>query len=416
MTLRALRLLPLLLLAAGVCALPATAASVQVNAGALDHFRVTVAGTPLAGEPFTVRIEAVDAFDNLLTDYAATGRGVRVSVIGRGTVNPVSVEAGQFGGGIATLAVTHPVAEAVTVRVMEREGRARGESGSIVVKPGVIDHFRLTVPALARAGEAFPATITAFDRFNNLLTDYDARYRGVALTPGGVGKLTPALVPAAQFSNGSAAVQLTYDIAEAVTITVRDQERPASALSSPVQMQAGPLAKLQVIAPRAGVAGAAFRIALEAKDAFGNTILDYATSGRGVELSGSGAGRLTPQTVEAGQFRQGVAFVTLSYTGADNVVLSVRDRGSRGVTGTSEPVAFAAGALGSFAVEAPETAEAGVPFTVKVTAADVYGNVIRDFSRSGQTVLLRHSGALPEAKTPVAADAFVDGVTSVPLT
>lgn len=405
-----------LLLALALCAAPLAAETVRVAPGALDHFRVIVSGTPAAGEPFTVRLEAVDAFDNLITDYAATGNGVRVSVVGRGTVTPVTVDAGQFSGGVARLSVTHPVAEAVTVRVMERDGRARGESTAITVRAGSIDHFDVAVPALARAGEPFALVLTARDRFNNLITDYADRFRGVALTADGAGKLTPPLVAASQFVDGTARVQVSYDAAEELNISVRDQERPAAGRSTPVRVTAGPLARFAVIAPRAGVAGAAFRVALEAKDAFGNTVTDYATRGRGAELSGSGSGRLEPLFVSPDQFRNGVAFATLAYTGSDNVIITASERGQRAVSGASEAIAFTAGALGSFTVEAPETAEAGIPFTVRVQAADVYGNIIRDFARGGQTVVLRHSGSLPEAETEIAAGQFIDGMASVSVT
>lgn len=410
---RASRALALLLVLA---ALPAGAASVQVGAGALDHFRVTVPATTLAGEAFSVRLEAVDAFDNLVADYAATGRGALVTVVGRGMPTPVNIEPGQFSGGIATLEVTYPIAEAVVVKVAERGGRARGESGGLTIRPGPADHFTTAVPVLARAGEPFTMTITAYDRFNNLVTDYAARAHGVALTTSGLGKLTPALVAGGMFINGVATVQVSYDMAEALVITVRDQERPAGAQSAAVQVRAGALAKFVVMAPRAGTAGAPFRIALEAKDSYGNTVTDYATLGSGVELSGNGAGRLAPLFVNPDQFRQGVAFVTMSYTGMDNFIISARERNLRAVTGASEALVFTAGALGAFTVEAPAAAVAGEPFTVKITVADAFGNVIRDFSRSGQIVRLRHGGTVPEAEQVLAAGRFIDGVAAVSVT
>ena len=54
----------------------------------LDHFLVQAPQGAIAGEGFTLTITAQDAFDNVITDYALSGKGVSISTDGVGKVSP----------------------------------------------------------------------------------------------------------------------------------------------------------------------------------------------------------------------------------------------------------------------------------------------------------------------------------------
>src|SRR5205807_2419776 len=116
-------------------------------------------------------------------------------------------------------------------------------------------------------------------------------------------------------------------------------------------------------------AGTPFSFTVTAQDQFNNTATGY----NGIvhfTSSDGGAGLAVPAdyTFTAGDsgvqaFTNGVTFVT-----AGNQTFTATD--SPSITGTSNPITVNAAAATHFAVSAPATALAGIPFSFTVTAQD----------------------------------------------
>jgi len=388
------------------------AETVRVTSGTLDHFIATVLESPEAGKPFSVRVEAVDAFDNLITDYNISGSGINLAVLGQNPGAVQNIEASLFQGGAVVVDVSYAVAEDIIIRVVERDGRANGTSQMFTVRPGPVDRFAVSAPPAVQAGEIFTAAIVAYDRFNNVVTDYAQRARGITLETSGVGNVFPSTVSAREFINGRLVMGFKFDTAEELRLVIRDQELPVSSTSSPLRVSSGTLNRFVVTVPRAGQAGLPVTVAVEAKDVFGNTVHNYAEVGRGVELTCNGVGRVQPDFVNPDDFNQGVAFVTVTYTRAESIMIFAGERG-REISGASGNISFQAGELASFEVEVPAEAEAGTAVKVLLRAVDAFGNTLRLYDRVGTPVRLQHNGSLPTGEQKIAPTAFIDGIATV---
>ncbi len=193
-------------------------AGIQVNPAALDHFTVLGPKAAVAGEKFIVLISAYDAFENPVTGYQAQGDGIALRASGTGVLAPAVVTAKEFSNGQARVTLTYTKAEALRISAREQNREAGGESDAILVAPGDPDHFRVSTPAEAVAGEGFPAQIEALDRFSNLIEDYDLRGLEVLLSTDGRGQISPASVSPAAFVRGKAAVNLLYNRAESFSV------------------------------------------------------------------------------------------------------------------------------------------------------------------------------------------------------
>ena len=137
-------------------------------------------------------------------------------------VSPYGTAADHFVNGVARVSVSYDKAQTITLTCKEEMGEAKGESALLTIKPASLDHFLLSTAPTAVAGKKFQATVTVYDSFENIITDYAQKGQGVLLTTRGKGSLSPAFVPASQFQNGVAKMELAYDKAEPITIEVKE--------------------------------------------------------------------------------------------------------------------------------------------------------------------------------------------------
>ena len=91
-----------------------------VAPGKIDHFIITTPSAGTAGEPFKVKIEARDAYNNLINDYSRRGRGVAITTNGAGMIKPEIVLPSSFREGIAEIFFSYDKAESFTIVAGER--------------------------------------------------------------------------------------------------------------------------------------------------------------------------------------------------------------------------------------------------------------------------------------------------------
>lgn len=192
---------------------------IEVSPAALDHFSLKTPAEAEAGKPFQATITAFDRFGNQVERYGASGRGVEVTSSGGAQAEPSYVAPSDFVKGSATVAVTYTKAEDITLTVAEKDGNQRGKSTRISVRPSAPDHFKVHTPDEATTGETFRLKIEAYDRFENLIKDFDRTGGDVYLRASGSGKLTPEVVAAKEFVDGVATVDAHYDKAESIAIS-----------------------------------------------------------------------------------------------------------------------------------------------------------------------------------------------------
>lgn len=193
-------------------------AEIEIGPAPLHHFIVQGPKAVIAGEEFLVTFAAMDRNENLVTAYSTRGDGIIIHPSGSGLLEPTTVGAKDFRDGQAKVKVRYPVAGSLKITAREMNGDMSGSSESIAVVAGEPDHFIVTSPEEAVAGETFPVGIEAFDRFGNLIEDYDLRGLEVYLSTDGTGKIEPSSVSPASFSKGKAKINITYNKAESFSV------------------------------------------------------------------------------------------------------------------------------------------------------------------------------------------------------
>ena len=151
-----------------------TTHDVEFIPGVLDHFNVVGHSDPIiAGTQDSITVTAVDQFNNTLPTYLGT---VTFSSDDPQAVLPPDYTFLPGDAGIHTfvngieLRTTgdHYVEVAHTLDLLKN-----GQQSNITVLPAAIDHFSVTgVADPTTADDTHTVTVTAFDQFNNIKTDY----------------------------------------------------------------------------------------------------------------------------------------------------------------------------------------------------------------------------------------------------
>jgi hypothetical protein len=191
---------------------------VEIGPAPLHHFVVQGPKAAVAGEKFTLVLSAMDMNENVVTGYQTQGDGVLLTPSGDGLLEPTAVRAKEFRSGQAKVSVSYTTAGSLRVTGREMNRDLGGTSEPITIVAGEPDHFVVTTPQEAVAGETFPVEIAALDGFNNGIVDYDLRGLEVYLSTDGTGTISPSSVSPSAFSNGKATVEISYSKAESFSV------------------------------------------------------------------------------------------------------------------------------------------------------------------------------------------------------
>jgi hypothetical protein len=193
-------------------------AEVEIKPAPLHHFVVQGPKAAVAGEQFTLVLSAMDLNENVVTNYQTQGDGVHLTASGDGLLDPPTVQAKEFRSGQAKVGVSYTSAGSLVVTAREMNRDMSGKSEPVLIVAGEPDHFVVSTPQEAVAGETFPIEVAALDRFNNLIEDYDLRGLEVYLSTDGTGVIAPSSVSPASFSGGKAKVNIAYSKAESFSV------------------------------------------------------------------------------------------------------------------------------------------------------------------------------------------------------
>lgn len=403
---------------------------VDVRPGAVFSVKVTGPREARVGEPFDVTIELSDRFGNPLTDYDRVGAEI---VLGQGVSGGVGVfepsrlSPSLFTQGRATIRVRYSQSE--NVAIVANAGDVRGRSAGFTVHAGALHAFKVTAPARqVPAGEPFSVAIEAVDALGNTIIDYDRTGMVVTLKTTGLGQLEPSTVPPTAFQQGIALVNVRYTQAEKVGIVAQDPSGAKRGESvDRVDVVGGRLGRFEIIPAENARAGAPLAVQIVGYDIYGNLVKNYAGRTMRLVLNAADAapqGSATPQAsmtsiqtpnLSASSFIDGFALVSVTPVKAGPLVVQVVDEYS-GAGGRSAAVRVRPGVVASYGVRAPETVSAHEPFEVELTAVDRFGNVIDDYDRTGDGLVVSASGLGSVAPAAIAASAFQSGVARVKFT
>ncbi|MBF0557775.1 MAG: hypothetical protein HQL08_03230 [Nitrospirae bacterium] len=206
---------------------------IEINSGAVNSFKLFAPKDVIAGEPFEVSIVAVDRFNNVVINYSAVGSGVSITSTGRLKPFPPSIPAYEFVSGQAKVDLRYDIAEDIAIVATENIKGQKGATETIRVTSPVPERYEVTTPESALAGQKFKLKVTVFNQLNHVIKNYNLVGPDVLLTSSGSGTLVPNKIPASEFVDGNAIVEVQYNKSEAFSIVASSAK--TSTPSSPVQ-------------------------------------------------------------------------------------------------------------------------------------------------------------------------------------
>lgn len=202
-----------------------TSENIIVKNGPLYSFRLLHPKEIIAGEPFDFFIVPVDRFGNLVSNYSSMGNGVAITSSGKEKPYPSNIPANEFAAGQVKVALRYDGAETVKIKVTEIGGSQSGESENIIFVPPTVDRFDIITPDSVVAGQKFKIKIIAYNQISHIMKNYNLVGTDVQLSTTGTGNLMPNRIPASEFVNGIAIVDVQYNKSESFEI-VANAEKP----------------------------------------------------------------------------------------------------------------------------------------------------------------------------------------------
>ena len=340
-----------------------------------------------------VTVQAEDAYGNDLTTGGATVTITQLS--GTGTIGLVV----DNGDGTYTATVTAPTTTGSGVFVATlngdpvQNGTASQAQATVNYVPGPLDHFGFaTDGGTQTAGSPFTVTVTAYDAYGNVETDYVGPATLSAST--GDGTVSPASI---DFVNGVAAPDVTLTKADDDVSLVVSDGLVSSDSDSPISVSpAAADAGSAMLAPTSSSITAdgtsTQNVTVQAEDAYGN---DLTTGGATVtitQLSGTGTIGLV---VDNGDGTYTATVTAPTTTGSGVFVATLNgDPVQNGTASQAQAtVNYVPGPLAKFAISIASTQADGVALTGTdtVTAQDAYGNTVTGYDASADHVMITAS-------------------------
>ncbi len=193
-----------------------------------------------------------------------------------------------------------------------------GKSNIIEIVNGEVYGFIVEAPNEVVVDEPFDITITAIDKFKNVVKDLSLQKEKVIIEARGKGYIFPSELSTHAFSNGIARISLRYDRPEEIRINVKvfreDNIKGESDVISVIPPQ---IKKFHVVTPDTIITGQKFKAKIIAYNHLDKVMSNYNKYGKNVLLMSTGSGTLTPNRLHAKAFVNGVAVVELIYDKAE---------------------------------------------------------------------------------------------------
>ncbi|HEX9971735.1 MAG TPA: hypothetical protein VGD14_06655, partial [bacterium] len=324
--------------------------------------------------------------------FSASGSGTTITVQRDSTGLPV---AGNTAVGIKVGVIGNQTVAAsnysVTIESQLKNGTVidSGTSSTFSITHNVLASFQLDPILTQTAGNSFGITITAKDKYNNIVSSF--------LNTASLSDLTGTIAPqtTTSFTSGAwnGSVQITKTHASN-KITASSQDKAGT--SNTFIVNPGSLHHFTfetISSPQ--TAGTLFNIIIKAQDSYGNTVTGFTSS---ATLSDN-TGTMSPTTT--------TAFILGQWSG--NISITKKQKDVR-ITATSSSISnqsnqfnVQAGNVDHFVVENISSQTAGIPFLIEVKAKDIFNNQVDQFE---ETVNLSD---LTGTITPAVSDSFATG-------
>lgn len=300
-------------------------ATVQVAAGPATSLAASAPSSSTAGQVISVLISASDAYGNAAAGYRGT---VHFTSSDAQAVLPGDYAFTAGDAGSHSFSVTLNTTGVQTVTAQDTVKPSLIAASGTNVTPGSAARITVTAPASAGSGQAFSATVTAYDAESNVATGYAGTVHFTSSDPQAT---LPADYTFVGGDNGAHMFSVTMVTSGEQTLTATDAGNSFTG-GAAVQVDAGAAAHLGLVAPGFATAGYASSVTVTATDSHGNVASGYTGT---VHFTSSDPQAALPADytfvpADAGSH----AFtVTLSTPGSQSV--TVTDTLTSGLTATS---------------------------------------------------------------------------------
>ncbi|MBN2030455.1 hypothetical protein JW824_09440 [bacterium] len=366
----------------------------NIDPAGVDHFVISSISDQATGLPFAITVTAQDAYNNTATGFSGSGSTVDITHDGgAGSIDPdVS---GDFSNGVWSGSITISQTQTDDQITVTRSGGGTetGISNTFDVTPISVDHFEFDpITSPQTTGSGFLVTITAEDANNNTVTSFVQTANLMDET----GTNTPQQVT---FTGGTwtGPVTITQSFSnDSLTVTSVGKSGVSNAFNvNPASVSTFEIATIS--SPQ--ISGTNFNIRITAKDPYGNTATGFVGT---VTITIRDATSTISQTT-SGTFSSGTRTQTVTITQArSDVWITVND--GFGHTGTSNFFNMMHGALNRFTIGSIAAQATGVPFSITITARDLYNNTVTGFT--GQVTISDLTGTI----SPTPSGLFTNGV------
>lgn len=398
-----------------IFALPALAYSgeIIVRPGTFDHFNISLPEKIVAGEEAALKLQAADALNNNIPNFAETRKVFQATVTGSAVIKPSSFDSAAFVNGVMSIIITGKTAETVTLAITESSSLIPVFSKELSIQPGKLSSLSVKGPRKAVAGEKFELQITAKDAFGNVGSE-PVYSKDLNILAKGTSEPKIDMTMSPEFRNGSGFATVVAEKTGSLTVEVKDMLTGSFGVSDKIDIVSGPLHSFKILHPKEVIAGEAFDFSVIAVDSFDNPITNYPSIGKGIEISSSGKLKPFPSNIPAYAFVNGQARVSLRYDAPETVTLNVSEIGGR-QSGDSDSIAFISPVIERLDVMTPGSVVAGQKFKVKITAYNQLSHIIRNYNLVGHDVLLTTTGTGALMPDRIPPSEFINGVAIVDL-
>lgn len=350
-------------------------ATIAVNGQPANHFLVGGPPSVVSGTPFDVGVSALDPYGNVDTNYTGTvtfvSTDTAAGVVLPGNYSFTRADAGihAFSGGARLL-----TAGSQTITATDTiSGIASSAAIMVTSSAPPADHFLLTAPATAVAGNPFAVIVTALNSQGQIARGYAGTVTFSSTDP------YPGMLPSAytftQGDNGAHTFAgVTFFTAAGQTLTAQDSGTSSILGVVTLIVHASSANHLLIAAPPTAVAGTPFSLTVSLLDPYGNVDTGYT----GTVTVTSSDRNLRPSAYTLTGADNGTHVFDANVFTAGAQTLTARDAVNASLSG-SAIVAVAPAPANHFLVTAPTTAISGIPFNLIITALDLYGNTDTNF-------------------------------------
>jgi len=380
------------------------AASLNVIAAAPTKCTLSGLATQTrAGDPLAFRMAVVDAYDNVVT----TGYAGTVSFTSSdGRASPPATftfTAGDRGQHVFSAVFGTPGSQLLTATDATNAINCSGDP--VEVSTGRASYILLSgIPSNSTAGQTNAFTMTAYDVYGNVATDFADTVNLTSTDPAGTFPASGA------FSNGVASASVRLFTAGARQVIASDPSN--SAITAQALVSVDPAAASVCAAsgsPAGARAGDAVPLTVTLLDAFGNVAGGYTGT---VSFTSPDARASLPSSFSFGVNDDGTHGFSVRFGTPGAQKVTVTD-GASSISCDSGVVTVSNGPAVAFQIAGvPPTATAGATTPFTVTAVDSYGNLAADFTGTPSLFSTDPGGTFP------VNGAFANGVAqaSVRLT